>query len=62
MLREPYEMIGTVSAQMSEKFKGKTLDLTPLRKEGERLGADVVIGIIVEEMVDEWIDGIINII
>ncbi len=45
-------MIGTVSAQMFGKFKGKTFDLTPLRKEGEKLGADVVIGIIVEETVE----------
>lgn len=42
---EPYELIGTVSAKMSGLFKGKVGDLTPLGKEGAKIGADAVIGI-----------------
>ena len=44
-LPQPYEVVDTVSAKMSGIFKGEVGDLSPLGKEGAKIGADAVIGI-----------------
>lgn len=44
---QPYEIVGAVSAKVSGVFRGEVDDLSPIGREGKKLGADAVIGITV---------------